>query len=83
VKFARPENQQIQVAVKEQSSDGETLFSVADGRLNTATLNQTIVIEATGVGQVVAQRLVQKSNIAVRPADEATDAKTPSEGTTP
>jgi hypothetical protein len=70
VKYEKPADQQIQVTIKEQSSDGETVFNVTDGRLSTATLNQNIVIEAAGVGQVIQQKLAQKSKIAVRLADE-------------
>jgi hypothetical protein len=78
VKYDEPEGGTIRVAIKEQSSDGETLFNVSDGRLNTATLNQLITIVASGGGQTITQKLDQKSKVTVRPAEAASqaDAKT-------
>jgi hypothetical protein len=76
VKYDEPKAGPIQVAIKEQTSDGETLFNVTDGRLNTATLSQQITIEATGGGQAITQKLDQKSTVTVRPA-EATTGGTP------
>jgi uncharacterized protein DUF6263 len=77
VKYGDPQAGLVQVAIKEQSSDGETLFNVTDGRLNSATLNQQITIEASGGGQAITQKLDQKSKVTVRPAE--TSAEQPAE----
>jgi hypothetical protein len=73
VKYDEPKGGAIQVAIKEQTSDGETLFDVTEGRLNTAELNQQITIEATGGGQAITQKLDQKSTVTVRPAEASTE----------
>jgi hypothetical protein len=73
-----PQQQQMQMKIKEQSSDGEVLFNIPAGRLQSTTLKQNVTIEATvGGGQPVQQKIDQKINVTVSPAGEkkAAEAK--------
>jgi len=65
--FAKTENQQMQLNMKDQSSDGEVLFNVSEGRLGTSTLNQNITMEAMVAGQTIVQKMDQKSSVTVKP----------------
>jgi hypothetical protein len=69
VMYESPPGQAVQVAIKDQTSEGETLFNVTDGRLSSAKLNQSITIEAMAAANKVTQKLDQKSNVTVRPAE--------------
>ncbi len=62
--------QQMQMKIKEQSSDGEVLFNISAGRLQSTTLNQVVTIEASVGGQPVQQKIDQKINVTVSPAGE-------------
>jgi hypothetical protein len=68
VQYELPAGQQVQVTIKDQSSDGETLFNITDGRLGSSTLNHVLTIEATAAASKVTQKLDQKSKVTVRPA---------------
>jgi len=63
--------QQVQMKIAEQSSDGEVLFNVAEGRLHTSTLTQTATIEIAAGGKSVQQKIDQKIDVKVKPAGEA------------
>jgi hypothetical protein len=69
--------QQAQVKIKDQSSDGEALFSVAEGRLKSATQDQKITIEDVRTGAPITHEIHQKSKITVRRADEAATSASP------
>jgi hypothetical protein len=69
IMYESPPGQAVQVAIKEQTSDGETSFSVTDGRLSSATLNQSITIEAMAAANKITRKLDQKSKVTVRSAE--------------
>jgi hypothetical protein len=62
--------QQLQMKVGEQSSDGEVLFNIKEGRLYSTTLNQKVTIDATVQGQVMQQKIDQKIDVKVTPSGE-------------
>jgi hypothetical protein len=72
-----PQQQQMQMKIKEQTSDGEVLFNIPAGRLQSTTLKQNVTIEATVGGQPIQQKIDQKINVTVSPSGEkkATEAK--------
>lgn len=74
-----PEQQQSQMKIKEQSSEGEVLFNIAAGRLQSTTLKQKVTIETSGGGQPVLEKIDQKIDVTVSPAGEkkAAAAKKP------
>jgi hypothetical protein len=61
---------QIQMKIAEQSSDGEVLFNVKEGRLHTTTLSQKVTINATAAGQTTQLKIDQKIDVKVAPAGE-------------
>lgn len=61
--------QQVQAKVKEQSSEGEVLFNVKAGRLNSTELNQNVTIAATVAPQTIEMKIQQKISVKVTPAD--------------
>ncbi len=71
--------QNMQMKIKEQTSDGEVLFNMAAGRLQSTTLNQKVTIEASVNGQPIQQKIDQKIDVTVTPSGEkkAADAKKP------
>ena len=54
----------------EQSSDGEVLFNIDEGRLHSTTLEQNVTIDATVAGQTIQQKIDQKIDVKVTPAGE-------------
>jgi|tagenome__1003787_1003787.scaffolds.fasta_scaffold20899817_2 hypothetical protein len=62
--------QNMQMKIKEQTSDGEVLFNIPAGRLQSTTLKQNVTIEATVNGQTSQQKIDQKINVTVTPAGE-------------
>jgi hypothetical protein len=73
--------QNMQMKIKEQSSDGEVLFNIAAGRLQSTSLKQNVTIEATVNGQPIQQKIDQKIDVTVTPAGEkkASEASKPKE----
>ena len=72
--------QNLQWKIKEQTSDGEMLFNIAAGRLQSTSLTQNMKIEVTANGQPVQQQKIdQKIDVTVAPSGEkkADDAKKP------
>jgi Family of unknown function (DUF6263) len=62
--------QNMQMKIKEQSSDGEVLFNIAAGRLQSTSLKQNVTIEASVNGQPIQQKIDQKIDVTVTPAGE-------------
>src|SRR3954466_6341854 len=62
--------QNVQMKIKEQTSDGEVLFNISAGRLQSTTLKQNVTIEATVNGQTSQQKIDQKIEVTVTPAGE-------------
>lgn len=60
--------QNMQMKIKEQSSDGEVLFNIAAGRLQSTSLKQNVTIEASVNGQPIQQKIDQKIDVTVTPA---------------
>jgi hypothetical protein len=60
--------QQLQMKIKEQSSDGEVLFNIKAGRLQSTTLKQNVAIDATVAGKPIQQKIDQKIDVTVSPA---------------
>jgi hypothetical protein len=67
---AAVEGQKPAMSIKEQSSDGEVLFNIAAGRLQSTTLNQKVTIQANAAGQPIEQKIDQKIEVKVSPAGE-------------
>jgi hypothetical protein len=74
-----PEQQQPQPKIKEQTSDGEVLFNIVAGRLQSTSLQQHVKIEAISSGVPIEQKIDQKIDVTVTPAGEkkAAEAKKP------
>lgn len=64
-----------QVKITEQTSDGEILFNVAEGRLDSSKLEQHVTIEQPG-GQT---KIDQEISVTVKPAGEASSEKASAE----
>jgi hypothetical protein len=65
---ARPN---AQLKIKEQTSDGEMLFNIAAGRLQSTSLTHNLVVEANENGKPVQeQKFDQKINVTMTPAGE-------------
>jgi hypothetical protein len=77
----QPASQQgIQMKIKEQNSDGEVLFNVGAGRLQSTSLKHNVTTEASVGGQPIQQQKIeQKIDVTVTPAGEkkADEAKKP------
>jgi len=58
----------MQMKIKDQSSDGEVLFNIAAGRLQSTSLKQNVTIEASVNGQPIQQKIDQKIDVTVTPA---------------
>ncbi|MEX2309282.1 MAG: DUF6263 family protein [Pirellulales bacterium] len=69
--FANNAQPNLQMKIGEQSSDGEVLFNVDEGRLHTSTLNQNLTLDITVGGQPMKQKIDQKINVTVTRAGEA------------
>lgn len=74
--FAGNPQPNVQMKISEQSSDGEVLFNVEEGRLRSSTLNQKVTIDVTAGGQAMKQKIDQKIDVKVSLAGE--DASTES-----
>ncbi len=59
-----------QVKISEQTSDGEILFNMAEGRLDSSKLEQHVTIEQPGGGQT---KIDQEIVVNVKPAGEKTE----------
>jgi Family of unknown function (DUF6263) len=66
----QPAQQQLQMKIKEQSSDGEVLFNIKEGRLHSTVLKQNVTIEANAGGQAIQQKIDQKIDVKVTPAGQ-------------
>src|SRR3954451_20723099 len=62
--------QNVQMKIKDQTSAGEVLFNIPAGRLQSTTLKQNVIIEATVNGQAIQQKIDQKIDVTVTPAGE-------------
>jgi hypothetical protein len=67
--FGEPAQPGVQMKIGEQSSDGEILFNVEEGRLHTSTLNQNVTIDVTAGGQAMQQKIDQRIEVKVTPAE--------------
>ncbi len=65
-----PQQQQMQMKIKDQSSSGEVLFDIHAGRLHSTTLTQNVAIDATVSGAAMQQKIGQKIEVTVTPAGE-------------
>jgi hypothetical protein len=65
-----PQLRQMPMKVKEQSSDGEVLFDIKQGRLHLAKMRQNVAIEAGGGGEFVDWTIAQRIDVEVTPASE-------------
>ena len=71
VSFAQADNVALQMEIKEQSSEGESLFNIEDGRLGSMNLKHHLTMNATAAGQTIVQELDQTSEVEVKPAEAA------------
>ena len=62
--------QNMQMKIKDQTSDGEVLFNIPAGRLQSTSLKQNVTIEASVNGQPIQQKIDQKIDVTVTPAGE-------------
>ncbi|HVT29291.1 MAG TPA: DUF6263 family protein [Lacipirellulaceae bacterium] len=67
----QPQQQQVQMNIKDQSSDGQVLFNAKAGRLQSTTLKQDVTIDATVSGHTMQQKIEQKIDVTVTPAGES------------
>jgi hypothetical protein len=68
--------QNMQMKIKDQNSDGEVLFNIAAGRLQSTSLKQNVTIEASVNGQPIQQKIDQKIDVTVTPAGEKKASET-------
>jgi hypothetical protein len=59
---------QLQMKIKDQSSDGEVLFNIKAGRLHSTSLKQNVTIDASVQGKPIQQKIDQKIDVTVSPA---------------
>jgi hypothetical protein len=62
--------QNMQMKIKDQTSDGQVLFNIPAGRLQSTSLKQNVTIEATVNGQPIQQKIDQKIDVTVTPSSE-------------
>jgi hypothetical protein len=62
--------QNMQMKIKDQSSDGEVLFNIPAGRLQSTSLKQNVTIEASVNGVPIQQKIDQKIDVTVTPSGE-------------
>ncbi|MCI0333891.1 MAG: DUF6263 family protein [Planctomycetes bacterium] len=67
-----------QVKISEQASDGEILFNVVEGRLDSSKLEQHVTIDQPGGGQT---KIDQEIVVSVKPAGEKKEEKPAAEAT--
>jgi len=60
-----PQMRQLQMNIKDQSSDGEVLFDIKAGRMHSCTIKQNVTIEAGGPGEFVDWRIAQRIDVYV------------------
>jgi hypothetical protein len=75
MEFANAAQPNVQMKISEQSSDGEILFNVEDGRLHTSRLTQDVTLDITASGQSMKQKIDQQIDVTVSPAEDASEAK--------
>ena len=68
-------NANLQMKIKEQSSDGEVLFNVDEGRLSSSTLEQNVKMDVTVGGASMEQTIDQTIEVEVTPAGEESEAE--------
>jgi hypothetical protein len=70
IKMTFGDNPQPGVSMKigEQSSEGEMLFNLQDGRLHSSTLKQSMSLDITAGGQAMKQKIEQQMDVTVAPA---------------
>jgi hypothetical protein len=64
---------QLETKVKEQNSEGEVLFDIAEGRLSSISMKQHATMETSIGGQSTPQTIDRKVDLKVTPADVRTD----------
>ena len=80
MEFANNPQPNIQMKITDQSSDGEVLFNIEEGRLHTSTLHQNVTLDITAGGQSMKQKIDQTIDVKVSPAEESeSEAKSTSE----
>jgi hypothetical protein len=71
MEFADSPQPNMQLKVSEQSSGGEVLFNVEEGRLHSSKLTQDVTLEITAGGQPMKQKIKQEVDVTVAPTAEA------------
>jgi Family of unknown function (DUF6263) len=68
---------QLQMKIKDQTSDGEVLFNIKAGRLHSTSLKQNVTIDASVQGKPIQQKIDQKIDVTVSPsgAKESSEPK--------
>jgi hypothetical protein len=64
--------QPMTMKIADQSSEGEVLFNIDQGRLSSTTLQQKVTIDATVNGQSLQQKIEQNIDVKVSPVGEKT-----------
>jgi Family of unknown function (DUF6263)/Wolframin C-terminal OB-fold domain len=72
LKMSFGENPQpnVQMKIADQTSSGEVLFNIEEGRLRSSTLKQNVTIDVTAGGQSMKQKIDQTIDVKVSPAGE-------------
>ncbi|MCI0492172.1 MAG: DUF6263 family protein [Planctomycetes bacterium] len=63
-------NAAVQMKMKDQTSEGEVLFDIEQGRLNSSTLKQNVTMEMTVAGMTMEQKIIQAIEVKVTPTEE-------------
>jgi hypothetical protein len=79
--IASAPQQNVQMKVTEQTSEGEVLFNVDEGRLHTSKLKQNVTLDVAVGGQSMKQKIDQTVDVTVKPADEAETEDTTAKST--
>ncbi len=78
--IASTPEQNVQMKVTDQSSEGEVLFNVDEGRLHTSKFKQNVTLDVSVGGQSMTQKIDQTVDVTVTPTDEAkSEARSTSE----
>jgi hypothetical protein len=72
-----PQMQPAQMKVKDQSSGGEVLFNIKEGRLHSAVQKQNVDMEASRGGEFVDWKVAQRIDVEVNPASEKKSSDVP------
>jgi Family of unknown function (DUF6263) len=67
----QPQQPNVKMEIAEQSSEGEVLFNIKEGRLHSSELKQNVTIDVTAGGQAMKQKIEQKIVVKVKPTAEA------------